>query len=368
MGLISEYRDVSRLLKDKQTVVFYAESRHYYQYFEGLINELTEKRGIRICYITSDKRDPVLKERSSRVMAVYCKWMLGFLFRRIRADVMVLTITDLGNYVISRSPHVGEYVYMFHAAVSTHQQYTKTAFLNYDSIYCTGEYQVKELQKAEGLYAARQKSLIPYGYPLLEVLKGAEKTTGGTGTILIAPSWFEGCIFETCIEELLQQLAVLPYRVIVRSHPEYEKRYPKKFRGIRELVRSYSTMEIDDMPDVTDRLPGTDILITDRSGIAFEFAMGVKRPVLFIETAVKQTNPDWKKLGIEPLENACRSDLGISIAPDQLSRLPEKLKELAAFSIDFGQRAEELKRKLFFNPEEGRRAGADYILNKVSKE
>ncbi len=368
MGLISEYREVTRLLQEKQAVVFYAESRHYYQYFETLINELTEKRGIQICYITSDKEDPVLKGQSSGIMAVYCKWMLGFLFKRIRADVMVLTITDLGNYVISRSPLVGEYVYMFHAAVSTHLQYTKTAFLNYDSVFCTGDFQLKELQKAEALYAAKQKSFISYGYPLLEVLSGAEKTTGSTSTILIAPSWFEGCIFETCLEELLQQLAVLPYRVIVRSHPEYEKRYPKKFRRIRELVRSYANMEIDELPNVMDRLPGTNILITDRSGIAFEFALGVKRPVLFIETGLKLTNPDWEELGIEPLENSCRAELGISIAPDQLSRLPEKLKELEEFSIGFGQRAEELKRKHFFNPEDGRRSGTEYILSKLTNE
>lgn len=367
MGLFSEYREVNRILQEKQPVVFYAESRHYYQYFERLINDLVKQGLTRICYITSDKADPLLKNPPPGIKAIYCNMLLGFLFSRIRAEVMVLTMPDLGNYLFRRSPHVGEYVYVFHAAVSTHLQYTKTAFFNYDTVFCTGEYQVRELQQAEELYAIKPKTLLRYGYPLLDTLSSVKTKPADEETILIAPSWFEGCIFETCLEKLLQELAVLPYRVIVRSHPEYEKRYPQEFRRVCNMVSSFTNMFIDVQPDVMHRLPQTAILITDRSGIAFEFAMGVFRPVLFIDTVFKQNNPDWKDLGIEPVEIDYRSEMGVSIAPDQLDGFTEKLEELAAFSNGFEQRMRQLKQKLFFNSEENYRSGADHLIGRIGK-
>src|SRR3990167_2768666 len=43
----------------ERSVVFYAEHEGYFAYFEGLIRELTELRGLTIAYITSDVKDPI---------------------------------------------------------------------------------------------------------------------------------------------------------------------------------------------------------------------------------------------------------------------------------------------------------------------
>ena len=278
---------------------------------------------------------------------------------------MIMTMPDLGNYLFKRSAGVGTYVYLFHAAVSTHQQYRKEAFNNYDTIFCTGDHQQKEIRKAEEFYGLGSKTLVGYGYPLLDEIKRKSGTRIGKQTILIAPSWFEGCIFDTCIEELLKQLSGSPYNIILRSHPEYEKRKKKGFKAVEQLVNSSPNIAMDEFPNVLDSLPSAAILITDRSGIAFEFALGAGRPVLFIDTTLKETNASWKELGIDPVENSIRNELGIAVSPSALYDIPAKIKELEQLQNGFAVKMEKLKKELFYNSEDSYLKGLDHVLSRL---
>ena len=367
MSFFSEYREVNALLQQKQPIVFYAESRHYFPYYERLITDIL-KSGKNICYITSDANDPLLKSAPVGMNVYHVKWLLGTLFSRLRADVMIMTMPDLGHFIFKRSKDVGCYIYIFHAAVSTHQQYTKSSFFNYDCIFCTGEYQEKEIRIAEELNSQKKKEVVQYGYPLLEEVKRkAALRKPGESFILVAPSWFDGCIFDSCIEELMEQLAKQPRKVILRSHPEYEKRKKKEFRKIKKLIEGSSKFELDTMSSVLDRLPLADMLITDRSGIAFEFAFGVGRPVLFIDTKPKETNPDWRELEIEPIENSLRNKLGIAIQPSSINNLQKVMSEMETMSLGFAQQMEAISKITFYNSEQNYKSGLDYILGKLIK-
>ncbi len=369
MSFFSEYKQVTALLQQKQQIVFYAESRHYYPYYERLIRDILSSGKADICYITSDSNDPLLTQAPAGIKVIYVKWLLGFLFSRLRASAMIMTMPDLGNFLFKRSPQVDSYIYMFHAAVSTHQQYRQKAFYNYDCIFCTGEYQEQEIRKAESLHGLQPKEIIHYGYPLLDAIKEKVAKRGhSSGFILVAPSWFDGCIFDTCLEELVKKLSVQPKPVIIRSHPEYEKRKKKEFRKIKNLIASYPHIRLDDKPNILDSLPTADILITDRSGIAFEFAFGAGKPVLFIDTKLKQTNPDWEELDIVPVENSMRHELGISILPAELDKLDSVLKELANRRESFTLKMESLARTTFYNGEENYKQGLGYVLAKLKKD
>lgn len=365
MGFFKEYRDVQQLLKQKQPVVIYAESRFYYQYYQQLINDLL-KENIPVTYITSDQSDPLLKSAPDKMNVIYVKWMLAHLFSRIKASVMIMTMPDLGHFLYKRSPDTGTYIYLFHAAVSTHQQYRKNAFENYDAIFCTGSYQVEELKKEETLFNLPPKKLLPFGYPLLDQLQQRENKSGTKPVILLAPSWFEGCIFDTCLDELLSVLQSLPYRIILRPHPEYVKRNRKKFQSIRQLIRNNPQMEIDETPDLLQRLSQTDILITDRSGIALEFALGCRRPVIFIETALKETNKDWRKWGMEPIENAIRNHIGVLVQPKDLSIIPSMIEKMSQSKESFSEKMDTLKQLHFYNSPAAYQEGVKYILDKLN--
>jgi hypothetical protein len=365
MGFLTEYRNVNTILQEKQAIVFYAESRHYYQYYQQLLNDILT-RGKQITYITSDLNDPLLRNASPGMKVFHVKWMLGYLFSRLRSDVVIMTMPDLGNFLFKRSKEVGSYIYLFHAAVSTHQQYRKAAFFNYDCIFCTGPYQEIEIRAAEKQYGQPRKEIIHYGYPLFDsIKKEIGKRPGSEAFILIAPSWFDGCIFDCCMEELIHQLSFHSRKVILRSHPEYEKRKKREFRKIQKLIASSPLFELDTMPSVLDRLPFADMLITDRSGIAFEYAFGVGKPVLFIDTKLKEVNPEWRELEIDPIENSLRSQLGVTISPASLQNLDDAMKECELLKVNFAQKMGQIEKEMFFNSAESYKAGLEYVLGRV---
>ena len=118
----------------------------------------------------------------------------------------------------------------------------------------------------------------------------------------MAPTWSMASLFENGINELLDVLEKTDYRVIVRPHPEFLKRHSSLAKTLKERVTQTKNFVWEDCLLSEDNLYEADILITDRSGIAFEYAFGTERPVLFIDTPLKEHNKNWRTLGIEPIE------------------------------------------------------------------
>ena len=51
-------------------------------------------------------------------------------------------------------------------------------------------------------------------------------------------------------------------------------------------------------------------MISDWSGVAIEFALAFKKPVLFIDAPPKCKNPEYKKLNLVPIEISIRNKIG----------------------------------------------------------
>ena len=69
-------------------------------------------------------------------------------------------------------------------------------------------------------------------------------------------------------------------------------------------------------------------MISDWSGAAFDFALGLARPVLFIDVPRKVNNPNYQSVAIEPIEVFARAQMGSVLAVDQLHTLPECLSDM----------------------------------------
>ena len=160
---------------DERSIVFYAENTASFVTFDQIIYELTEKMGHQICYLTSAKDDPILKNKNKNIRAFYIGdseiTKLKF-FLELKARILVMTMPDLGTYHIKRSKsfHV-HYVHIFHAMNSTHRNYRKGAFDHFDSIFCTGSHHVEEIEATEQLYNLKQKNLVECGYGVLDKLQ-----------------------------------------------------------------------------------------------------------------------------------------------------------------------------------------------------
>ena len=53
----------------------------------------------------------------------------------------------------------------------------------------------------------------------------------------------------------------------------------------------------------------SDLMITDWSGVSYEFAFGTERPVLFIDVPQKIMNEQYREIGIDPIDISIRNKI-----------------------------------------------------------
>lgn len=372
--LIDFYRFFCRIPKAEKAITFYSEHRDYYPYFEGLITELTTLHNQSICYITSDSCDPILQSQESGVKPFYLNKLLPLFMAFVNCQVFVMTLTDLNQFHFRRSIKPVHYVYVFHSLVSTHMMYRHGAFDYYDSILCCNSHQIKEIRKHEKANNLPPKTLIKAGYSRLEKLyteyqefSPEKPKVSSKGTILIAPSWGEDNILESCGGYLIELLLNASYGVIVRSHPETTKRFPDLLVSLISKFGHDSNFSLETSTVTHNSLLKADVMICDCSGVALEYAFGTERPVLFIDTPVKIKNQRYKELGIRPLELSLRSKIGVLISPKKIDTVPQVISELIANKVDYKKHIVELRKKNVYAFGHSSDIGASYIANLVEK-
>ena len=186
-------------------------------------------------------------------------------------------------------------------------------------------------------------------------------------TVLVAPTWSTASLFENGINELLDALEKTDYRVIIRPHPEFLKRRSSLAKTLKERVTQTRNFVWEDCLLSENNLYEADILITDRSGIAFEYAFGTERPVLFIDTPLKEHNKNWRTLGIEPIELQLRRKIGISVPLERLSEVPDEIENLLRNRSDWWEILKNLREKHVYNWGCSVGNSAEYIRERLKK-
>lgn len=321
-------------------LVFYSEKSGFYKYFQDVIEYLLSHFNITVHYITSDPKDQVFEiaKTQSKIKPYYIgERKLITLMMKMDADMVVMTMPDLDNFHIKRS-YVRkdvEYIYMFHWCTSTHMVIREHSLDHYDTVFCPGPHQVEEIRFSERLYNLPEKRLLETGYGVIENLVRSygemEKRKTDTPQILIAPSYQDGNILDSCIDGLLERLLPLGYKIVVRPHPQYLRRAPKKMEAFQKKYRdllSHGGFELQTDFSSGETVFCSDIVVTDWSTIAFEFSLTTLKPTLFIDTPMKVINPHYKEYPMEPLDITLRNEIGVSLAPDDLDRLAPVTAEM----------------------------------------
>ena len=341
-------------------LVFYSEGSGFYKYFEKTIEELLRRSNVVIHYVTSDPDDQIfaIARGNDRIQPYYIgDRKLITLFMKMDADVVVMTMSDLENYHYKRS-YVRKditYIYMFHYPLSTHMVLHTGALNHYDEILCVGEFQFDEIRAAEKLYGTKEKQLVACGYGQLEKLyddyQRMDHTPRQKPQILIAPSWQADNILDTCIDDMLKYLLGQGWQVIVRPHPEYKKRYRARLDALVARWQDYKGGDLTFETDFSgnETIYGSDAVITDWSGTAYEFSLVTLKPSIFIDTPPKINNPDYSKIAIEPLEFSLRSQVGVRIAPDRLDTLADTVRGVLAQGQQYEQQILAIREKYIAN-------------------
>jgi len=355
-------------------LVFYSEKSGFYKYFQSLIEELLKRSNINIHYITSDPKDQIfeLAKSEPRIRPYYIgEKKLITLMMKMDADIVVMTMPDLDNFHIKRS-YVRkdiEYIYMVHYGIgSSNLLLRKLALAHYDTIYCASPQQAAEFRAEEKLYNLPARKLVPCGYSLFDRIIAEQQDRPvperDKPQILIAPSWQKDNILDSCIDDLLGSLVGDKYKVILRPHPEYVKRYAQRLADLQNRWQSRLGDNFVIQTDFSSNATvfESDLLITDWSTVCYEFAFATRRPVLFLDTPLKEMNPEWRRLGIEPVDITIRQEIGQTIKPEEAARADETVARLLEQREVYRDKISQVLHKYLYNPGGSAEAECDYIL------
>lgn len=356
-------------------LVFYSESSGFYKYYRRMIQYLLRMTNITIHYITSDPDDAVFQtaKENSRLKAYYIgEKKLITLMMKMDADIVVMTMPDLGNFHIKRS-YVRddvEYIYIPHGMDSLNMTMRTGSMNHYDTVFCVGEHQKEEIQKTETEYGLPKKKLVEWGYGLLDDMKESfhalvPKKEGII--VLIAPSWQKDNIVDSCLEEILEHLRDKPYQIIVRPHPQHIKHKREFMESLRARYSDRKNIEIQMDFTSNHTVFEADIMVTDWSAIAYEYAYTTEKPVLFINTPMKVMNPEYQRIAVTPINILLREELGCSLNTDELCRMPETIDRLLQMQASYQAQIHSFVEKYVYHIGNSETAGAGYIINALQE-
>jgi len=139
------------------------------------------------------------------------------------------------------------------------------------------------------------------------------------------------------------------YRVILRPHYQTLRLTPGVMDRLRTRFGKHENIEYQERMAESDSLFRSQLLITDWSAMAIEYMLGLEKPVLYIDLPRRVRNPDWKTLGIEPLEVALRQQVGAIVSPQHLEEVPRTIEHLLGKWGDRKQSIAALRSKMIFN-------------------
>jgi YidC/Oxa1 family membrane protein insertase len=368
-GIKKYYREC----QSRPAITFYSEGRGDWTHFEDILGYLLDSELPQICWLTSDLNDPAFARESKKLTVCYigmgsCR---TWLFNVLKSPVVIMTMPDLDSFHLKRSRYRVEYVYVFHSLNSIHMAYRPGAFDAFDTIFCTGHHHVEEIRATERLHGQRSKNLIAIGYPrldrLIEIAEAQDKDAVARTSrqVVIAPTWGPtSLIDQDCRTTLISGLLSAGWEVTLRLHPMTVRHRADIIQDLRQRFgqrrRFHLQLEVSDL----SALANASLMISDWSGAALEYALGLARPVLFIDTPPKVKNPEYKKLNIVPFEVRCREEIGTVVPLSAISQVPEVAAKLIEEFRPIRLRG--LRDRAVYNSRKSARVAADYLLGLVN--
>lgn len=358
-------------------LVFYAESNGFYKYYKGIIEYLLNHTNITIHYITSDYNDNIfnLEKENKQIKAYYIEEKkLITLMMKMDADIVVMTMPDLNNYHIKRS-YVRDditYIYIPHGMDSLNLTQRYKSINSYDVFFACGKYQRLEAEKTFSLFNL-DREIFDYGYTLLDEMISNykinnKKSKNNDTKILVAPSWQKDNICDLCLEEVLNNLKKeKKYNIIVRPHPQEVKHKKEKFEKLKEKYKNNKNIIFETDFSSNTSVLDADVLITDWSGIAYEYAYTTKKPVLFINTPMKIMNPNYKDIDVEPFNIWTRDKIGKQLEVDNLKNINKYIDNLLLNKTTYEKQINELLNESIYNLGKSDEIGAEYIIDLIKK-
>ena len=350
--------------------VIFSDDKRYWNVFEPICREMN-KRGKDIVYYTASEDDPALKNEYKHVKAefigkdnkAYTK--LNFL----NAKIVLSSTPGLDVYQWKRSKGVKYYIHMLHAA-SEVIMYRMFGLDYYDAVLLSGDYQKEDIRSLENLRNLPAKDLakvgIPYMDEMVKRLNNSIPLKEHPRTVLLAPTWGTSGIFSVYGEKIIDALLKTGYQVIVRPHPQSFVSERDMIEGLMKKYPDSNKLEWNRDNDNFEVLRRSDILISDFSGVIFDFALVYDKPIIYTDPNFDLSVYDawWLEKPLWTLSALPR--LGKELTKKSLGNMKELIDECIEDS-QYKEGRQSVKRETWEHFGLGAERTVDYILKKYEE-
>lgn len=348
----------------------FSDDKRYWSIFEPICREL-DKRGKDVVYMTESADDPALNCPYEHVKAEFIGreskafTRLNFL----NASVLLSTTPGLDVYQWKRSKDVQYYVHIPHAA-SDITMYRMFGIDYYDAILLSGDYQIQDVRNLEKLRGLPEKELLKVGIPYMDEMAERLKKVGPAPehprTVLLAPSWGKSAIFSVYGGKIIDVLLKTGYHVVVRPHPQS---FTSEKEMIDKLMQEYpesEQLEWNRDNDNFEVLRRSDILISDFSGVIFDFSLVYDKPIIYTDPKFDVSLYDawWLKTPLWTVSALPR--LGRELTEENM----QNLKELIDSCLEdptYAEGRRSVKEETWAYCGEGAARTAEYLINKYEE-
>lgn len=358
----------ARTIDDKRAeYVIFSDHKRYWNVFEPICDEF-ENREKEIIYMTASPDDPALDKPYNHVKCEFIgEGNKAFAALNIlRADIVLSTTPSLDVFYWKRSKHVNYYVHVPHAA-SDLTMYRMFGIDFYDAILTSGDYHEEQIRALEEARKLPPKEIVKAGLPFLDTMKERLESAGRVKNkkpkVLLAPSWGPSAIFSKYGGKIIDELLKTDYDIIIRPHPQS---FTSEKDMIETLMKQYPASERIEWNrdnDNFEALRRADVLISDFSGVMFDFCLVFDKPLIYTDVEFDASPYDACWLSEEPWTFRVLPKLGLKLTKENMHELGN-LIERCLHDKSFDQGREEARNETWAYIGESAGRITDYLIEK----
>ena len=346
--------------------VIYNEGLQYWNTFKPVCDEF-EKREIELTYYTSAEKDPCFEMGYKFVKPEFIgEGNQAFVkLNMLSAGIVLMTTPGLQVYQFKRSKNVRHYSHVLHMT-SDATTYRLFGLDYFDSVLLTGDYQKEDIRFLEEQRDINKKQLVTVGCPYLDVYRKniAEipDEENHPFTVLVSPSWGDVGILKKFGEKLLDPLAATGWRIIVRPHPQSKKSEAEMLERLEKRYEDNENIQWDYERQNIFSLKKADVMISDFSGIIFDYTFLCDKPVLYVNEGIDLLPYDAYDLGDKKLwMYSSLEKFGKQLDEKDFGNIKEVIQNMSDNSELAQARAKAKEEAWMYEGESGKRI-ADFMI------
>lgn len=330
---IKSFLDYKRYLNESKNsdIIFFSEGNQHWTHLKFLLLPLIKE--YKVSYITLNLDDLGLKLKHKNYKSFFFGnlLILNLFFQNNNSKYLITSLPDLGKLYFKRYNNNCKFIYIFHSLASSHTQYLKDSFDNFDIILCSGPHHFNEIRRSEIIYNNKRKILYKYGYPRLEEINKSKhnmKSNIEKKCILIAPTWGENSITNICLEEIVENLIYNNHTVIFRPHIMSLSQNKEKIKNFLKKYSNNDAFIFDNSNSSFESLLKADLMVTDWGSSGSDFNLGLEKPVIYVDIPPKIRNKEYKCISKTAFEFEIRKQIGTIINLNNLNNLSTLIHQI----------------------------------------